>query len=192
MVHADEWRGYLPLESRGVVHQITYLKGKKEAASELLPRVHLVISLLKRWLMGIHRAQSAISIWATTWTSSPFASTVVNHAAGASCSIAWRGVLASISTNLVVNAASNSACFKLLDTAFQCGSRECLRPARANVIKLHILPRLNSEPHLGHELRQPLGGSRHNSAANVVHCTFKRERTRYQVFRAVTGTNAFS
>ena len=28
-----------------------YLKGRKEAASELLPLVHLVISLVKRWLM---------------------------------------------------------------------------------------------------------------------------------------------
>jgi hypothetical protein len=35
------------------------LKGKKEAASELLPRVHLVISLLKRWLIGTH--QGAVS-----------------------------------------------------------------------------------------------------------------------------------
>ena len=35
------------------------LKGTKEPASELLPRVHLVVSLLKRWLMGTH--QGAVS-----------------------------------------------------------------------------------------------------------------------------------
>jgi len=43
----------------GYVHEVTVLKGKKEAASELLPRVHLVISLLKRWLIGTH--QGAVS-----------------------------------------------------------------------------------------------------------------------------------
>ena len=46
--------GYSGLDTKGYVHQITVLKGKKEPASELLPRVHLVISLLKRWLMGTH------------------------------------------------------------------------------------------------------------------------------------------
>jgi hypothetical protein len=35
------------------------MKGKKETASQLLPRVHKVISLLKRWLMGTH--QGAVS-----------------------------------------------------------------------------------------------------------------------------------
>jgi hypothetical protein len=39
---------------------VTILKGKPaEAASELLPRVHRVASLLKRWLMGTH--QGAVS-----------------------------------------------------------------------------------------------------------------------------------
>ena len=35
------------------------LKRQKESASELLPRVHLVASLLKRWLLGTH--QGAVS-----------------------------------------------------------------------------------------------------------------------------------
>ena len=35
------------------------LKGKKESASELMPRVHRVASLLKRWLLGTH--QGAVS-----------------------------------------------------------------------------------------------------------------------------------
>ena len=59
VVHTDGWLGYLPVESKGFLHQITYLKGKQEAASELLPRVHLVISVLKRWLLGTH--QGAVS-----------------------------------------------------------------------------------------------------------------------------------
>jgi hypothetical protein len=36
---------------------VTVLTSRKEKASELLPRVHLVISLLKRWLMGTHQGQ---------------------------------------------------------------------------------------------------------------------------------------
>lgn len=58
-IHTDGWEGYTGLSSKGYVHEITILKKRKESASELLPRVHRVISLLKRWLMGTH--QGAIS-----------------------------------------------------------------------------------------------------------------------------------
>jgi transposase-like protein len=59
VVHTDGWLGYLPLGKEGYQHEITFIKGKKETASVLLPRVHLVVSLLKRWLMGTH--QGAVS-----------------------------------------------------------------------------------------------------------------------------------
>jgi transposase-like protein len=59
VIHTDGWRGYSGIETKGYLRQITVLKGRKEPASELLPRVHLVISLLKRWLMGTH--QGAVS-----------------------------------------------------------------------------------------------------------------------------------
>ncbi len=59
IIHTDGWLGYLPLESKGYEHEVTFLKGKKKTASELMPRVHRVISLLKRWLIGTH--QGAIS-----------------------------------------------------------------------------------------------------------------------------------
>lgn len=59
VVHTDGWRGYSPLEGKGFLHQITCRKGKPDTASELLPRVHLLISLLKRWLLGTH--QGAVS-----------------------------------------------------------------------------------------------------------------------------------
>src|SRR5712692_8838048 len=59
VVHTDGWAGYLPLEGKGYQHDVTILKGKKKTPSELLPRVHRVISLLKRWLMGTH--QGAVS-----------------------------------------------------------------------------------------------------------------------------------
>jgi len=54
VVHTDGWRGYRGLNKKGYVHEVTPLRGKKNAATELLPRVHRVISLLKRWLMGTH------------------------------------------------------------------------------------------------------------------------------------------
>ena len=59
VIHTDGWAGYLPLEGKGYPHDVTILKGKKKTPSELLPRVHRVISLLKRWLMGTH--QGAVS-----------------------------------------------------------------------------------------------------------------------------------
>jgi transposase-like protein len=59
VVHTDGWLGYLPLEKAGYHHRVTFLKSQKESASELLPRVHLVASLLKRWLLGTH--QGAVS-----------------------------------------------------------------------------------------------------------------------------------
>ena len=54
IVHTDGWLGYSPLEGKGFRHEVTYLKSNKKTASELLPRVHLVISHLKRWLLGTH------------------------------------------------------------------------------------------------------------------------------------------
>jgi transposase-like protein len=59
VVHTDGWRGYLPWESKSYKHDVTIVTRKKKTASELLPRVHQVVALLKRWLMGTH--QGAIS-----------------------------------------------------------------------------------------------------------------------------------
>jgi transposase-like protein len=55
-VHTDGWAPYQGLEPLGYAHRVTKLKGQgKEAAVELLPRVHRVASLLKRWLLGTHQ-----------------------------------------------------------------------------------------------------------------------------------------
>jgi transposase-like protein len=55
-IHTDGWVPYQGLEKLGYSHTVTKLKGKgKEAAVELLPRVHRVASLLKRWLLGTHQ-----------------------------------------------------------------------------------------------------------------------------------------
>jgi len=59
MIHTDGWEGYSGLDKNDYSHKVTVLRGKKESASERLPRVHRVISLLKRWLMGTH--QGAVS-----------------------------------------------------------------------------------------------------------------------------------
>jgi len=45
--------------ARANIPEITFLRGKKKSPSELLPRVHRVVSLLKRWLLGTH--QGAVS-----------------------------------------------------------------------------------------------------------------------------------
>ena len=53
-VHTDGWHGYTHLEANGYHHRVTHLRGDHALASELLPRVHRVVSLLKRWLLGTH------------------------------------------------------------------------------------------------------------------------------------------
>jgi transposase-like protein len=45
---SDGWRGYYGLEKMGYKHKIE----EKDSGAELLPHVHLVISLLRRWIMG--------------------------------------------------------------------------------------------------------------------------------------------
>ncbi len=59
VVHTDGWQAYNRLSAMGYGHKVTVLDGAGGAMSELLPRVHRVISHLKRWLMGtLHGAVS--------------------------------------------------------------------------------------------------------------------------------------
>lgn len=58
-IHSDGWKGYNGLDMKGYIHEVTVLRRRKESASELLPRVHRVVSLFKRWLLGTH--QGAVS-----------------------------------------------------------------------------------------------------------------------------------
>jgi len=58
-IHTDGWPGYAGVEAKGYRHEVTVLKRSKTSASELLPRVHRVASLLKRWILGTH--QGAVS-----------------------------------------------------------------------------------------------------------------------------------
>ncbi len=59
VIHTDGWESYLGLKQKGYAHEVTILRHRKESASDLLPRVHRVVSLLKRWLLGTH--QGAVS-----------------------------------------------------------------------------------------------------------------------------------
>jgi ISXO2 transposase-like protein len=45
LLHTDGLLSYDRLEKYGYGHRITFAKGRKESASELLPRVHRVTSL---------------------------------------------------------------------------------------------------------------------------------------------------
>lgn len=59
-VHTDGWYGYNRLEGTGYKHRVTNVSRSEELAHELMPRVHRVASLLKRWLLGTH--QGAVSV----------------------------------------------------------------------------------------------------------------------------------
>lgn len=55
VIHTDGWRGYANLPSHGYKHEVTNVSRSEELAHELLPRVHRVAALLKRWLLGTHQ-----------------------------------------------------------------------------------------------------------------------------------------
>lgn len=55
LVHTDGWVGYDRVKAHGYRHRITFLRDHPEPAHELLPRVHLIASLLQRWLLGTHQ-----------------------------------------------------------------------------------------------------------------------------------------
>ena len=54
-LHTDGWPGYSGIDTKGYSHEISLIKGRPKEASRLLPRVHRVASLLKRWLLGTHQ-----------------------------------------------------------------------------------------------------------------------------------------
>jgi len=58
-VHTDGWQGYVGLKGKGYRHEVTEIAHSGKTGSELLPRVHRVVSLLKRWVSGTH--QGAVS-----------------------------------------------------------------------------------------------------------------------------------
>ena len=58
-VRTDSWRGYNELEGLEYIHQKINLAATGDPAHVLMPGVHRISSLLKRWLLGTH--QGAVS-----------------------------------------------------------------------------------------------------------------------------------
>jgi transposase-like protein len=59
VIHTDGWEGYSGLKDIGYRHKEKILRGNRKKAHELMPRVHRIASLLKRWILGTH--QGAVS-----------------------------------------------------------------------------------------------------------------------------------
>ena len=59
VVITEGWEAYAGLKQEGFKHRPRVVNASSKAASVLLPRVHRVASLLKRWLLGTH--QGALS-----------------------------------------------------------------------------------------------------------------------------------
>ena len=51
----DGWSAYAGLSGKGYVHDRRNISASEQEATELLPHVHLVITLVKRWLRGTHQ-----------------------------------------------------------------------------------------------------------------------------------------
>ena len=54
-VRTDGWQAYWTLSEHGYVHDRVVMRRGKDPAHVVLPNVHLVASLLKRWLLGTHQ-----------------------------------------------------------------------------------------------------------------------------------------
>ena len=54
VVYTDRWRGYAGLGEAGYIHYPTAISSSSDPAHVVMPRVHRIASLLKRWLLGTH------------------------------------------------------------------------------------------------------------------------------------------
>ena len=59
LLHTDGWQGYTGLDKKGYQREVTVLRGRRKEASTLMPRVHRIAGLLKRWLLGTHQGAVA-------------------------------------------------------------------------------------------------------------------------------------
>lgn len=56
-VRTDDWNGYNGVQAAGFAHRVTPIHGDPERARRFFPHVHLVASLLKRWLRATHQGR---------------------------------------------------------------------------------------------------------------------------------------
>lgn len=54
-VHTDDWNGYNGVQAAGYPHRVTPIQGDPARAIKFFPHVHLIASLLKRWLGATHQ-----------------------------------------------------------------------------------------------------------------------------------------
>jgi transposase-like protein len=54
-VHTDGWQAYWTVPDRGYRHDRTIMRAQHDPAHVVMPGVHRVASLLKRWLLGTHQ-----------------------------------------------------------------------------------------------------------------------------------------
>ena len=57
IVHTDGWQGYAQMATAGYRHRVTLVSGKDDKVILAFPQIHLVASLLKRWLLGTHHGK---------------------------------------------------------------------------------------------------------------------------------------
>ena len=55
IVHTDGWKGYAGLAEAGYKHKVSVISAGPDPAHVVMPRVHRVAALLKRWLLGTHQ-----------------------------------------------------------------------------------------------------------------------------------------
>lgn len=55
LIHTDGWDGYIGLSSNGYRHEPTVICKSGKQAHAVMPRVHRVASLIKRWILGTHQ-----------------------------------------------------------------------------------------------------------------------------------------
>jgi len=54
-IHTDGWRGYNDVKNLGYKHHV--VKSAEVDPDEQLPRINIVTSLLKRWILGTHQGR---------------------------------------------------------------------------------------------------------------------------------------
>src|ERR1039457_3983954 len=55
LIHTDGWSGYSGLTAAGYKHEVTVVSDSPDPAHVVMPRVHNIAALLKRWLLGTHQ-----------------------------------------------------------------------------------------------------------------------------------------